>query len=145
MGKLIDLTGMQFGKLTVMRREGTKNGQATWLCQCECEKETVVTGSNLRNNHTTTCGSSVCRGLVENLLGQTFGKLKVVERSGSKNNYAAWLCQCTCGKTVIVRSNALKSYHTKSCGSVSCGGKRSEDLTNCIFGKLTVVEKAGTL
>ena len=49
MGKLIDLTGQRFGKLTVIARDGSdKNNKATWLCRCDCGKETVVRGSDLR-------------------------------------------------------------------------------------------------
>ena len=33
MGKFVDLTGKKFGKLTVIKREGTnKNKAVTWLC-----------------------------------------------------------------------------------------------------------------
>ena len=57
MSKVIDLTGQRFVRLTVIeRRESTKDGQATWLCQCDCGNQSVVTGGHLRTGHSTSCG-----------------------------------------------------------------------------------------
>ena len=57
MGQLMDLTGKTFGRLTVKERVKSRtNGIPEWLCLCECGKEIVVTGSNLRRGHTTSCG-----------------------------------------------------------------------------------------
>ncbi len=57
MGKLIDLTGQRFGRLTVVQRAGTsKQGRALWLCRCTCGKETVVLSSSLRRGATQSCG-----------------------------------------------------------------------------------------
>lgn len=50
------------------------------------------------------------------LTGQKFGRLVVIERSGSKNNKALWKCQCECGGIAIAISHDLISGHTKSCG-----------------------------
>ena len=51
MSRLIDLTGQRFGKLTVVRRDGSdKHGHSTWLCKCDCGQFTVVTASNLRGS-----------------------------------------------------------------------------------------------
>ena len=56
MGKFIDSTGQVFGKLTVIKRNGTdKNLNAMWLCKCECGKEITVRGHNLRQG-TNSCG-----------------------------------------------------------------------------------------
>ena len=57
MGKLIDLTGQKFGRLTVLTRKGkTKSGNAKWLCQCECGKETIVSSIELKSGDTRSCG-----------------------------------------------------------------------------------------
>ena len=58
MGKLIELTGQKFGRLTVIERSGiTVHGKhARWLCRCECGNETIVIGRNLRNGNTVSCG-----------------------------------------------------------------------------------------
>lgn len=57
MGKLIDLTGRRFGRLTVLERSGaTKNKEAKWRCRCDCGMEVIVTSSNLRNGRQVSCG-----------------------------------------------------------------------------------------
>ena len=61
MGKLIDLTGQRFGKLVVVKRAEnhvSPNGfqKVQWLCQCDCGNMTIVSGGNLRNGTTKSCG-----------------------------------------------------------------------------------------
>lgn len=56
MGKLIDLTGQKFGRLTVVSRAGTKDGHAAWRCRCDCDNESVVNGKYLRFGLTQSCG-----------------------------------------------------------------------------------------
>ena len=48
--------------------------------------------------------------------GQTFGRLTVVEAAASRGNRTAWKCQCSCGKSVVVRWYNLQSGTTRSCG-----------------------------
>lgn len=53
----------------------------------------------------------------ENLAGQTFGRLTVVEQSGfTKDRKLKWLCECSCGNMHVAVGKDLKSGHTKSCG-----------------------------
>ena len=55
-----------------------------------------------------------------NLLGQVFGRLKVVEFAGkNKHNHATWLCVCDCGQQRIVESGNLRSGNQVSCGCQS--------------------------
>ena len=57
MSALKDLTGQRFGRLVVLRRDqNDRNGKATWRCQCDCGKEVVVVGANLRTGDTKSCG-----------------------------------------------------------------------------------------
>lgn len=58
-----DLTGMKFGRLTVLSQADDyidKNGAhiACWLCSCDCgnPENTIVTGARLRYGHTKSCG-----------------------------------------------------------------------------------------
>lgn len=48
MGAFIDITGNKFGRLTAIKRVGTKGGSALWLCQCECGN-TVEAATNMLN------------------------------------------------------------------------------------------------
>lgn len=55
-----------------------------------------------------------------NLIGKTFNRLTVVEFAFvDKRHKSYWKCRCECGKEIVVRSDCLKSNHTKSCGCLS--------------------------
>ena len=54
-----DETGNRYGRLLVTEYVGRSPGKTKhprFLCLCDCGKEVVVTGTNLRQNHTTSCG-----------------------------------------------------------------------------------------
>ncbi len=48
--------------------------------------------------------------------GQTFGRLSVIERAGNARGRALWRCACSCGHTIVVRSDTLRLGRTRSCG-----------------------------
>lgn len=51
-----DLTGMKFGRLTVLREDGRSNdGHVKWLCQCECGNTVSVISRDLRGGQQS-CG-----------------------------------------------------------------------------------------
>lgn len=56
-----DLTGMRFGRLTVLRfdRYETRLHSAVWRCLCDCGNETSVSATNLKSGHTTSCGCAL--------------------------------------------------------------------------------------
>ena len=56
MGTVKDLTGQRFGRLLVIRHEGSTNTEAIWRCLCDCGKQVIVRGSSLRRGHTKSCG-----------------------------------------------------------------------------------------
>lgn len=57
MGKLIDLTGQRFGRLTVLSRNGVaKDGGIIWTCKCGCGQIVSVKSGNLRSGHSNSCG-----------------------------------------------------------------------------------------
>ena len=54
---IIDLVGQKFGRLTVLSlAPDHTHGMSRWLCRCDCNRETVVRGGNLRNGNTRSCG-----------------------------------------------------------------------------------------
>lgn len=54
---------------------------------------------------------------MENLVGQKFNRLTVMEYAGrTKRGVPKWLCLCDCGNKTIVASGHLKNGHSKSCG-----------------------------
>lgn len=58
MGKLIDLTGQRFGRLTVIKRteEIATNKSAKWHCVCDCGNYCIKTSSSLRRFEKNSCG-----------------------------------------------------------------------------------------
>lgn len=59
--KTEDLTGMRFGKLTVLCRGGQykTSGNVFWRCVCDCGNETNTSGSLLRAGKSKSCGRCV--------------------------------------------------------------------------------------
>ena len=55
---------------------------------------------------------------------QVFDNLTVIEFVGYDKGRAYWLCECICGKRVIVSAGALKRKHATSCG---CKSKQEID------------------
>lgn len=54
---LKDMVGKHFGKLLVLEKAcNTPQGQAMWLCQCDCGNITTVRGADLRGGKTVSCG-----------------------------------------------------------------------------------------
>jgi hypothetical protein len=54
------------------------------------------------------------------LTNNIFGRLTVLKRmENTKDGKARWLCQCQCGKQVIVQRNNLRSGSTSSCGCLA--------------------------
>ena len=120
MSSSLNIMGQKFGKLTVIERaENTKAGKTRWLCQYDCGNRKVVTGSDLRSGHTTSCGCAHYeKTTLIDLTGKKFGRLMVLKRVFPPNtkNKAYWLCQCDCGNTIVCASRNLREGSTKSCG-----------------------------
>lgn len=63
------------------------------------------------------------------MLGFRSGRLLVIARAGSKSRgKAAWLCQCDCGRKVIVTGDGLRSKREKP-KHTSCGCIKRERYT----------------
>lgn len=123
--KMNDLKGMKFGRLTVIERaanQTTPNGtvRTMWKCQCECGNVVYRSQQNLRNVKHPSCGcwksELTSQRKLENLVGQRFGNLIVLERAETTHVSTRWKCKCDCGNECIVLAENLKKGHTTSCG-----------------------------
>lgn len=56
MGKVIDISGQRFGRLTVFSFTGIVARKAMWLCRCDCGTEKVIGGAFLRFGEPRSCG-----------------------------------------------------------------------------------------
>lgn len=154
MGNFIDLTNKVFGELTVIKREEDRiqpSGQhcRMWLCKCKCGNECIVSGQNLRNGHTKSCGhiqkESTAKAHKKDLIGMTFGELTVVEEAGryispGGRKRITWKCVCSCGKETIVHGATLLSGKVQSCGHI-----RRADLSGQQFGWLIAIKPGKTI
>lgn len=122
--KLIDLTGEQFGKLTVIERDTTSPPKyIKWKCQCECGNITYATGINLRTGNTKSCGCLLTE--FNDLSGRQYGDLTVLRRDTSRPKIY-YICRCKCGNITSVRSDGLLNGHVHSCGcSTESNGVRA--------------------
>lgn len=116
-----DLTGRQFGELTVIRKvENTKHNSTQWLCKCSCGADYVVQGSLLMTGKRTRCPSKVHEKnyAYVDITGQRFGRLVALypSRRYDKSGSVVWHCQCDCGNEVDVPYNSLMYANQKSCG-----------------------------
>lgn len=72
---LIDLTGKEFGRLTVTERaENSRSGHTRWVCLCECGTECTIQGQNLRNGRSQSCGCYRSEVTAEKNRRPAFGK-----------------------------------------------------------------------
>lgn len=58
MPKKVNMLGLVFGKLTVIAEtdQRSNDGKVKWLCSCQCGKDKIVCGKELRNGDTRSCG-----------------------------------------------------------------------------------------
>lgn len=143
MGKFIDLTEKRFERLLVLKRSETINKRTMWLCKCDCGNMVTVNSYALLNGRTKSCGcyrkDKLRNDKITDITGQVFGELTVLSFIGSAyynglSNGTMWLCECSCGKRIIVRKMNLIRGLTKSCGHKS----KVKDKTGQRYGLLTV-------
>lgn len=54
---MMDLTEKKFGRLTILKRMASnKWGKSCWLCRCDCGKEKIIVGNNIKSGITKSCG-----------------------------------------------------------------------------------------
>lgn len=51
-----DISNQRFGRLLVIRFSHIEDREARWICRCDCGREIVAVGSDLRRAHTVSCG-----------------------------------------------------------------------------------------
>lgn len=93
--RVIDLSGVKFGKLTALypTEKRSADSSVIWVCKCSCQAETIVevSSNHLRTGHTKSCGCMVSKGeeKVATVLSKQnirFIKQKTFENLKSNNN-----------------------------------------------------------
>lgn len=121
-GRIVDITGERYGRLTVIKYAGIGlKRDATWLCRCDCGKEKVFTSLHLRNGYSTSCGCIGHPNRRIDLSGKKSGKLTILKRDESRMGEpggARWICLCECGEIRSYPAHPLKIGAIKSCGCI---------------------------
>ena len=120
-----DLTGLQFGELTVIEYAG----KGKWKCKCSCGNICEKYSTHLTGGYTKSCGHKNGSNKLKNMVGQKIGKLTVIEYCGNSH----WKCLCECGEVVIVRGWELRNNKKTSCGKCE-NNKRLNELTGKTIG-----------
>lgn len=155
MGKIKDITGQKFGKLTVLEQAGyyTSSGglkYIQWKCQCDCGNICYIPGKSLKNGKTQSCGclkrektTERNKDKAKDLTNLRFGKLiaQYPTEKRASGNYVIWHCKCDCGNECDVASGYLLRGNVKSCGCLikEKNAEKIKDLTGQHFGKLTAI------
>lgn len=139
MGKVKDLTGQKFGKLTAIRPtdQRTVDNCVIWECKCDCGNPCYVSSHYLRSGHTKSCGCLKQQTYhTTDLVGQKFNSLTVLEKTDRKyRNSYIWKCLCDCGEICYVSTPNLTSGKVKSCGC-----RKTAKLQGRRFGSLVALE-----
>lgn len=99
-----DMTGQVFGRLTVIERaedrQDKRRRRVCWLCKCQCGKEHIAKGEDLRSGRTTSCGC-----FHREMVGE-LGKRLGPARGTHKMSYSS---ECSCWKHMIQRCTNPKN------------------------------------
>lgn len=131
MGKLVDMTGQRYGRLTILRRgDNDKHGHAQWWCQCDCgSPEKLINGGAIRRGLVSSCGclqketmKKYSESQIIDETGNTYGYLTVLHRATNaspKDGRAQWVCQCRCGNIIVATGKGLREGSKSSCGCMT--------------------------
>lgn len=119
-----DLTGLQFGKLTVVNRAESKidksgKRRTMWNCICDCNNNIVVSGDYLKRSECPSCGCEAKKNRIEknrvDNVGEKYGRLTIVDVIWGDGRTKA-VCKCDCGNDYIAVKSDIVTGHTQSCG-----------------------------
>lgn len=115
-----DLTGRQFGRLTVLSQAESKRGRTAWLCRCSCGNIHTVVAQDLKSGRVKSCGClqhTKERGMAD-ITGQRFGRLTALytTKKRDKKGSIVWHCRCDCGRETDVTQDGLVYGNYRSCG-----------------------------
>ena len=134
--------GDRFGRLVVLNRDLTKQGEGRvyWNCQCDCGNTISLSGHPLKSGNTRSCGclnndtrrERIIQWNEENnpdLTGIKSGMLTVIRRAreeetvGRPRRVGYWYCQCDCGNFHIVGTSDFTTKKVQSCGCLNSKGE----------------------
>lgn len=115
MGTFKDLTGTQFGRLTVVRQAenyvnpNTGNKSSRWLCKCECGNQKIIRRGDLQSGKTLSCGC-----YHKEILSSQSVLERVGEISYSKYGTKATIIEYKSAHDVLIEFNDQYHYRYKT-------------------------------
>lgn len=104
------------------------NPKNYYLCQCDCGNYWTPSKKNYNKGLSTSCGKHSNDGRIINEIGNQYGELLVIAEAPTPNiktdHHKYWLCQCSCGNTIIVAGKDLRQGKTQSCGCIKSKGAK---------------------
>lgn len=113
----IDITGMVFGRLTVLKEGERSNNRRMWDCVCSCGNTLSTRGDHLRAGTVNSCGCMRGESLrIPPPVGEVYGELTVLGFGTHKNNRLMWEVECSCGTIKDTRPDGILVGSVISCG-----------------------------
>lgn len=155
MAKLINMTGLNFGKLTVIERDNTiSNKKPYWICKCECGNTVSIMGDSLRRYKTTSCGcnkhnksntrlyniwskmKSRCSNLNDSKYKYYGAKgITICKEWNDFNNFYSWSINNDYDDTLTLdRINVYSNYEPSNCRWIT-HNEQQRNKTNTIYVK----------
>lgn len=138
-----EMIDKRFGKLIVLSFEGIHDGRAIFKCRCDCGKEIVVRGNDLKMGRTISCGCAKKEAIHkrhenawDSFIGTKINFLTATKFVGTKNEKAMFEFECDCGNKIISSAISVKSGKMKSCGcqKKEAMHKKYEDVWSSFIG-----------
>ncbi len=82
-------------------------------------------------------------GVLIDLTGKRFNRLKVIKRAQVDKKDPHWECVCDCGEEIIVNGGALRHGYSQSCGCLGIERRREKtivDIAGKRFGNLVAIK-----
>lgn len=132
MGKLLNLSGQKFGRLTAVCLLPKDGPVRKWMCVCECGSNTNVAAASLSSGNTRSCGcfksevtakrnSDKCDPM--SIIGMRFGRVVVKEFTGdARHGKRIYKALCDCGNETTIRATSAGVALKTSCGCLAKDG-----------------------
>lgn len=89
MSRVIEMSGLRFGRLQVLREGKSNKNGLHWLCLCDCGKTKEILGVHLRSGSSKTCGCSRAEALLKH------GRARIGQNDSTYTCWANMIQRCT--------------------------------------------------
>lgn len=120
-GNSRDISGLKFGRLSVVSLVRMSKKGSMWMCRCDCGGSITARIDSLTSGNTSSCGcirrEAIAASNRISIEGHRFGKLVAIESVGSTPaGSVRWRCVCDCGGEKVSTTAKLRFGRVISCG-----------------------------